>query len=64
MSLLLGALTIGCILSLLALGVFVSFRIFSFPDLTAEGSVTLGAAVAARNGVPAAVDLLESIAHG
>lgn len=47
MSLLLGALTIGCILALLALGVFVSFRIFSFPDLTAEGSVTLGAAVAA-----------------
>jgi putative ABC transport system permease protein len=47
MSLLLGALTLGLILSLLALGVFISYRIFSFPDLTAEGSVTLGAAVAA-----------------
>src|SRR5262245_37454580 len=46
MSLLIGALTIGLILSLLALGVFVSFRIFSFPDITADGSITLGAAVA------------------
>jgi len=45
--LLIGALTIGLILSLLALGVFISFRIFSFPDITAEGSVTLGASVTA-----------------
>jgi len=47
MSLLIGALTIGFILSLLALGVLISFRIFSFPDITAEGSITLGAAVTA-----------------
>ena len=47
MSLLIGALTIGLILSLLALGVFISFRIFAFPDITADGSSTLGAALAA-----------------
>ena len=47
MSLLLGAFTIGLILSLLALGVFLSFRIFAFPDITAEGSITLGASVSA-----------------
>ena len=47
MLLLIGALTIGLILSLLALGVFISFRIFAFPDITADGSITLGAAVAA-----------------
>ena len=47
MLLLIGAITIGLILSLLALGVFISFRIFSFPDITAEGSVTLGASVTA-----------------
>jgi putative tryptophan/tyrosine transport system permease protein len=47
MTLLIGTLSIGCILSLLALGVFISFRIFAFPDITADGSVTLGAAVAA-----------------
>jgi putative tryptophan/tyrosine transport system permease protein len=47
MSLLIGALTLGFILSLLALGVFISFRIFDFPDITADGSITLGAALAA-----------------
>lgn len=47
MNLLVGAWTIGLILSMLALGVFVSFRIFRFPDITADGSITLGAAVAA-----------------
>ncbi len=47
MTLLIGAWTIGLILSLLALGVFVSFRIFHFPDITADGSITLGASVAA-----------------
>src|ERR1051325_10273423 len=47
MTLLIGAWTIGLILSLLALGVFISFRVFSFPDITADGSVTLGASIAA-----------------
>jgi putative ABC transport system permease protein len=47
MTLLIGALTIGAILALLTLGVYVSFRIFDFPDMTAEGTITLGAAVAA-----------------
>jgi putative tryptophan/tyrosine transport system permease protein len=46
-NLLIGALTIGFILSLLALGVFISFHIFAFPDITADGSSTLGAALAA-----------------
>jgi putative ABC transport system permease protein len=47
MTLLIGALTIGLVLSLLALGVFISFRVFHFPDITVDGSITLGAAVAA-----------------
>jgi putative ABC transport system permease protein len=47
MTLLLGALSIGLILSFLALGVFISFRIFHFPDITADGSITFGAALAA-----------------
>ena len=38
MTLVIGALTIGLILSVLALGVYISFRIFDFPDITAEGS--------------------------
>lgn len=47
MGLLIGALIIGLILSLLALGVYVSFRIFDFPDITTDGSITTGAAVTA-----------------
>jgi putative ABC transport system permease protein len=47
MTLLIGALTLGLMLAILALGVYVSFRIFNMPDITAEGSITLGAAVAA-----------------
>ena len=47
MTLLVGALTIGLILSLLALGVYISFRIFNFPDITADGSFAFGGAVAA-----------------
>lgn len=47
MTLLVGALTIGLILSFLALGVYISFRLFHFPDITADGSIALGGAVAA-----------------
>jgi len=47
MSLLVGALTLGFVFSLIALGVLISFRVFSFPDITADGSSTLGAALAA-----------------
>jgi putative tryptophan/tyrosine transport system permease protein len=44
---LLGALEIGLIFALVALGVLISFRILDFPDLTADGSFPLGGAVAA-----------------
>jgi putative ABC transport system permease protein len=44
---LLGALEIGLVYGLVALGVFLSFRVLSFPDLTVDGSFPLGAAVAA-----------------
>jgi putative ABC transport system permease protein len=47
MSPLLTAWTAGLLLALLALGVFISYRIFSFPDITVDGSFTLGGAVAA-----------------
>jgi len=47
MTLLIGSITIGLVLSLLALGSFISFRIFDFPDITAEGSFTFGAAISA-----------------
>jgi putative ABC transport system permease protein len=43
----LGAIEIGLVFGLVALGVFLSFRVLSFPDLTVDGSFPLGAAVAA-----------------
>lgn len=43
----LGALEIGLIFGLVALGVLLSFRIVNFPDLTVDGSFPLGGAVAA-----------------
>jgi len=47
MTLLLSAWTVGLILALLALGVYISFRLFSFPDITVDGSFALGAVLAA-----------------
>jgi len=44
---LLGALEIGLVFSLVALGVLISFRLLRFPDLTVDGSFPLGGAVAA-----------------
>lgn len=44
---LLGALEIGLIFALVALGVFISFRLLRFPDLTVDGSFPLGGAVCA-----------------
>ena len=44
---LMGAVEIGLIFALVALGVLISFRILNFPDLTADGSFPLGGAVAA-----------------
>ena len=47
MTLVIGAFTIGLILSLLSLGVLISFRILRFCDITVDGSITLGAATTA-----------------
>lgn len=42
---LLGAIEIGLIYALVAIGVYITFKIIDFPDLTVDGSFTLGAAV-------------------
>ncbi|SDR72558.1 putative ABC transport system permease protein [Halopseudomonas litoralis] len=42
-----GALEVGLIFGLVALGVFISFRLLRFPDLTVDGSFPLGGAVCA-----------------
>lgn len=44
---LIGAVELGLLFGVMALGVYLTFRILDFPDLTVDGSITLGAAVAA-----------------
>ncbi len=46
MNIVLGAFTIGLILALLTLGMLISFRMIRFTDITVDGSITLGAALA------------------
>ena len=41
------AIILGLGFSLLALGIFLSLRVFNFPDITTDGSFTLGGAVTA-----------------
>ena len=51
----------------LAIGIFISMRIFNIPDITTDGSYTLGAAVTSVmliNGYPISVTLLCSVMAG
>ncbi len=43
----LGAVETGLLFGLVAFGIFISFRVLDFPDLTVDGSFPLGAAVSA-----------------
>ncbi|WP_188455105.1 ABC transporter permease [Virgibacillus oceani] len=50
-----GAVESGVIYALMALGVYLTFRVLDFPDLTVDGSFVTGASVAAisiMNGIP------------
>ncbi|MEB3102315.1 ABC transporter permease [Ferviditalea candida] len=42
-----GALELGLLYSIMALGVYLTFRVLNFPDLTVDGSFTTGGAIAA-----------------
>lgn len=48
MALLFSVLEQGMIYGILALGVYITYKILDFPDLTVDGSFPLGAAVAVR----------------
>ncbi|MGG1516391.1 ABC transporter permease [Paenibacillus oryzisoli] len=47
LSSLIGATELGLLYALMALGVYITFRILDFPDLTVDGSFTTGGAIAA-----------------
>lgn len=62
-----GAFESGIIYAIMALGVYLTFRILSFPDLTVDGSFVTGAAVAAISiihGVPPVIATMMAIAAG
>ena len=64
---LLGALELGTIYAILALGVFLSFRTLNMPDLTVDGSIVTGMAVSAvmcATGVNPFISLLCAFAAG
>ncbi|BCV22666.1 ABC transporter permease [Moorella sp. Hama-1] len=48
LSIWLGALEQGLLWGAMVLGVYITFRILDYPDLTVDGAFTLGAAIAAR----------------
>ena len=47
MDLAVGTLTQGLIYSLISFGIYITYKILDFPDLTVDGSFPLGAAVTA-----------------
>lgn len=65
---LLTVLLLGCALSPMAIGIFISMKVFNIPDITTDGSYTLGATVTAvllsKYQVPISVIFCISILSG
>ncbi|MDC3413443.1 ABC transporter permease [Terrihalobacillus insolitus] len=62
-----GAVESGVIYAIMALGVYLSFRVLDFPDLTVDGSFVTGAAVGAisiTNGAPPILATLLALLAG
>lgn len=65
--LIISTLTQGCIYALLSYGIYITYKILDFPDLTVDGSFPLGAAIAAVllvKGINPFAALLAAIAVG
>ena len=59
-----GALELGLIYGVMALGVYLTFRVLNFPDLTVDGSFTSGAATAAALITAGQNPILATVAGG
>jgi putative tryptophan/tyrosine transport system permease protein len=62
-----GAIGQGLALALVGVGVFISFRVLNFPDLTVDGAFPIGGAIAAAlivAGTPAETSLIAAFAGG
>ncbi len=46
MELWIGAVNLGLLYAFMAIGTFISYKLYSFPDITIDGTFTTGAAVA------------------
>lgn len=67
MSIIIGILEEGLIYAILALGVYITYKILDFPDLSVDGTFPMGAAVTAMlimKGVPPVLTLFLSFAAG
>ncbi len=67
MALVLSVLEQGMIYAIMALGVYITYKILDFPDLTVDGSFPLGAAITAvmiTKGVHPLITLVVSFAAG
>ena len=64
MSIILSTCSQGLLYSILALGVYITFRILNFADMTAEGSLTLGASICAVLIVNGVDPILSTIISG
>ena len=67
LDLLVSTATQGLIYALLSYGIFITYKILDFPDLTVDGSFPLGAAVTAVllvNGVDPYLTLIAAMAVG
>jgi len=63
----LGALEQGLVYGIMVIGVYLTFRILDFPDLTVDGSLPLGAAISAvaiTSGINPYISLLFALAGG
>jgi len=62
-----GALNLGFLYAFMTMGVFITFRLYQFPDITVDGSFTTGAAVASVlliSGAPPLLALPAAFAAG
>ncbi len=62
-----GAIETGLLYGIVGLGVYLSFRVLQFPDLTVDGSFTLGGAIAAAlvvQGVPPVFAIAAALVAG
>ena len=43
-----GAVSLGLLWAVMTIGVYISYSVLGMADMTAEGSITMGAAIAAK----------------